>query len=281
VLAYAVIAAAVIAWRGVPAGSVPVGAMHSFLVALPLLAPAARRAGAVGQLLGDWYPLVILPALYTEIGVVNVAHGRAWDVTVQGWEAFLFGGQPSYDWIRSAPSPALSWLMHAGYLAYYGILVGTPLALVLAGRREGMRRALADVVAAFLVCYVVFLLFPVAGPRYAFPSADNAAARVPLATLTAALLDALAAWGTAFPSSHVAATVTAAGAALREWRALGVTLLVPTALLLSATVYGQFHYAVDTLGGLAVAAAVLAGAAALRHRGGRPERTGGPSRPPT
>ena len=50
----------------------------------------------------------------------------------------------------------------------------------------------------------------------------------------------------------VAATVIA----LRDWRALGLALAVPTTLLALGSVYGQFHYALDALAGLAVGLAV-------------------------
>jgi membrane-associated phospholipid phosphatase len=48
-------------------------------------------------------------------------------------------------------------------------------------------------------------------------------------------------------------------AALREWPALGGALILPTTLLMLGTVYGQFHYVVDLLAGLAVAAVVIGG----------------------
>jgi len=45
--------------------------------------------------------------------------------------------------------------------------------------------------------------------------------------------------------------------ALRYWRALGLILLPFTIGLVMAVVYGQFHYAVDALSGLIVAALML------------------------
>jgi hypothetical protein len=45
--------------------------------------------------------------------------------------------------------------------------------------------------------------------------------------------------------------------ALRYWRTLGLILLPFTAGLILAVVYGQFHYAVDALAGLIVAAMML------------------------
>ena len=109
-----------------------------------------------------------------------------------------------------------------------------------------------------------------AGPRYFFSPASNAATATPLALLTHRLLEAGSAWGTAFPSSHVAAALVASICALRALRPLG-SVLLPLAVLLSlATVYCQLHYAVDALAGVFVAAAVLlAGRAAGYDSGAR------------
>jgi membrane-associated phospholipid phosphatase len=107
------------------------------------------------------------------------------------------------------------------------------------------------------LCYLVFLFFPVAGPRYAFDGAHNLATDVGPARIAAWLLDRGDSWGAAFPSSHVAASVVATGMALRYWRPLGLVLLPFTAGLILAVVYGQFHYAVDALAGLMLAALTL------------------------
>ena len=265
-LGYAILAAAVIVWRRPDVRLLPVLAAHAVLVALTLLMPHARRAGRAGRVLGDWYPLLIVTALYTEIGVVNTADGRMYDRIVQGWEQALFSFQPAREWIRHQPWPWLSWVLHLGYIAYYPIVVGAPLALWLAGRPQAMQRVLTSIMATFYVCYVFFLLFPVAGPRDAFAAADNAATATAIARWTQQLLDGLAAWGAAFPSSHVAVSVTATVAALREWRGLGYALVTPTALLALGAVYGQFHYAVDVVAGLGVAAVVAVGDRLVRPR---------------
>jgi membrane-associated phospholipid phosphatase len=223
-----------------------------------VLAPRVRRAGPAGQFLGEFYPLILTLALYTEIGLVNRARGVSHDAAVQAWERTLFGGQPALEWIRAWPSPLFSTVMHLAYLFYYVILAGAPLGLWLSGRRDAARRALFLMMATFYTCYALFFLFPVAGPRYLFPLARNAATATPVAAFTHRLVAGGSAWGTAFPSSHVAAALVAAVCAWLGWRSLGA-VLVPAALLLAlGTVYGQFHYAVDALGGAAVAAVALA-----------------------
>ena len=230
---------------------------HALIAALVLLAPRARIAGPVGRFLGDWYPMVLLLGLYGEIGVLTLSAGFQNDLLIQRLETWVFGSQISYRWIRESPSAVLSWTLHACYLAYYPILYASPLGLWMVGRRDASRHTIFAVMATFYFCYIVFLFFPVAGPRYAFDGAHNVATDVWPARLAAWLLDRGDSWGAAFPSSHVAASVVATGMALRYWRPLGLVLLPFTAGLILAVVYGQFHYAVDALAGLMVAAVML------------------------
>ncbi|MGH7606670.1 MAG: phosphatase PAP2 family protein [Gemmatimonadales bacterium] len=230
---------------------------HALLVWLVWLAPRARAAGPVGRFLGDWYPMLLLGALYGEIGVLTLDSGFQNDLPIQRLEEWVFGSQVSYRWIRETVSPTLSWVLHACYVAYYAILYASPLGLWFVGRRDAARHTIFAVMVTFYLCYLAFLFFPVAGPRYAFDAAQNAAADVAPARFAAWLLDHGDSWGAAFPSSHVAASVVATGMALRYWRALGLVLLPFTGGLVLAVVYGQFHYAVDALAGLVVAAGIL------------------------
>jgi|OpeIllAssembly_1097287.scaffolds.fasta_scaffold01670_2 membrane-associated phospholipid phosphatase len=259
-LAYVAIAIGFTLARG------PRGGPASVLLPLALLllaavavavAPRARRAGPVGRFLGEFYPLVLAFPIYTHVGLVNAAGGVAHDEVVQRWEAALFGGQPSLEWIRAFPSPAWSTLMHAAYLSYYFILAAAPVGLWVSGRREGARGAAFLMMSTFYVCYSIFFLFPVAGPRTLFPPAENAATAVPVAAFTHRLVQAGSAWGTAFPSSHVAGALVGAACAWRGFRPLGAVLLPAAVLLSLATVYGRFHYAVDALAGSAIALAAL------------------------
>lgn len=259
-LSYVVVAtAAVLAFSGSDHGGwYWLLAAHVLIVVLVLLAPAARRAGPLGRFVGDWYPMLLLGGLYAEVGVVNVDLGYQYDQVIQRLELWVFGSQLSYRWIREMPSPLLSWLLHTCYLAYYAILYASPLGLWISGRRDAARRTIFAVMVTFYLCYVFFLFFPVAGPRYTFELAHNAATEVWPARLAQWLLDRGDSWGAAFPSSHVAAAVVACGCALRYWRPLGVVLAPLTLGLVLSVVYGQFHYAVDAVAGLLVAGAVLA-----------------------
>jgi membrane-associated phospholipid phosphatase len=270
-LGYALVAtiALVLHWPVAAPAAFLLPAGHVALFAVVLLAPLARSRGVVGRFLGDLYPLFLASLLYTEVGCLNAAAGRSHDPLIQALEQMLFGAQPSREWIRAWPWPWLSALMHTGYLSYYAIVAVPPLALWIAGRRDDARRLVLLIATTFYICYAIFLILPVAGPRYAFPLARNAATVIPLARLTQSLLNSGAAWGTAFPSSHVAVALVSSIRAAWSSRVLG-WIFVPLAVLLTfATVYGQFHYALDAICGALLALAVLAAErAALRRRGG-------------
>jgi len=234
-----------------------IGAHALFALLLVLFARLGPR-DRIGQTLHDLYPLILLGAFYTEIGLLSLDFGVgrlfAHDTVVQGWDEFLFGAQVSYDWIRLHPSVFWSGLLHAAYLTYYPIIYLGPVALVLAGRRQGARDVVLAMMVAFVVCYVVFTLFPVAGPNYAFEHPSGPVRDVWSARLVYAALSVGSSIGTAFPSSHVAATIATVGAMWRASRTIFAITIVPALLLVVATVYCQMHYGVDAMAGLVVGA---------------------------
>ncbi len=215
--------------------------------------------GPVGRSLREIYPLLLLVSLYSEIDVLNGPGGAAvYDATVQAWELAIFGTQLSTEWWRAMPSRFWSAVLHGAYLSYYVIVVAP--AFYFAWRRDlgALRHYILVVMTTFVVCYLVFIFFPVAGPYYEFPRPDawfldNVLARTVYDTLSTG-----SSYGAAFPSSHVAAAVATTLSAGRGSRALGWALAAPTALLSFAVVYCQMHYGVDAIAGLLTGAAVTA-----------------------
>lgn len=231
-------------------------AAHGLFGVLLVLLTRLSLADRFGQFLRDLYPLLLLLGFYAEIGVLSEAFGRdaifAHDVVVQGWEAAIFGGQPSYDWIRRSPSLFWSGLLHLAYSFYYIIVFLGPLLLWLRGRHAAARQVVFATMVAFVVCYVVFILYPVAGPNYMFEHPTGPVREVWSARLVYRVLEGGSSVGAAFPSSHVAATVAATVALWHQWRALSVAFVIPAILLVVGTVYCQMHYGVDAGSGLLV-----------------------------
>jgi membrane-associated phospholipid phosphatase len=220
-----------------------------FLITRPGLGP-------VGRTIRELYPLFLLPALYSELDVLNSPSLRVHDVLVRHWEQIIFGTQVSQRWWQSAPSVAWSSIFHSAYLSYYLIISAPALYFAWQGDLAAVRRFVLTVITTFIVCYLFFIFFPVAGPYYEFPRpASWFTANLP-ARLAYEALATGSSYGAAFPSSHVAAAMAATLAAMKASPRLGLFLSIPTVLLTVGVVYCQMHYGVDALAGLIVGGVV-------------------------
>jgi membrane-associated phospholipid phosphatase len=227
-----------------------------FLVLLFLL--ARPNLGPAGRTIRELYPLFLLPGLYSELDLLNAGLVVAHDSVVQQWELLVFGSQISREWWQQMPSRFWSTLLHAAYLSYYAIVSAPALVLAWRGELASVGRFVLVVMITFVLCYLVFIFFPVAGPYYTFPPppdwfTDNWAARLVYAALASG-----SSYGAAFPSSHVAAAVAATITAARISPRMGLLLIPATALLTIGVVYCQMHYGVDALAGLAIGGLVAA-----------------------
>lgn len=230
---------------------------HLLLLALLVLFQSPRL-GRAGRILRDAAPFVLLLALYGALDLLSGFGAEAThDPLIRQWERGLFGQEISREWWHRAPSPFWSSVLHAAYFAYYFVI---PVPILLAMfRRDEPRLVFASfaLMATFVVCYLGFIFFPVAGPYYEYPRpaawfTANLAAKAVYGVLAGG-----SSYGAAFPSSHVAATWVAAAVTWPMSRRWGAGLMVAAALLTVGVVYCQMHYGVDAVAGLAVAAAVV------------------------
>lgn len=257
VIASVVLIAHFLGWRGANATQQEILwllAAHVMVIALAILAPIARSQARTHSFLGEWYPAIVMGGLYSTIGLLNSGSGDIgiFDFYVQRWEQAVFGRQMAYDWIRLMPWPWLSWLLHLCYLSYYVLIIAAPLAFWFTQKRGEAREAIFASSLCFFICYVVFLVFPTAGPPYFWGFTDNPATQIWAARMVHHVIALGDAYGSAFPSSHVAVSVVATFFAFRGSRRLGWVLLVPTIGIFLAVVYCQIHYGVDALAGAAV-----------------------------
>lgn len=212
------------------------------LVAMLLLRP---RAG----LIMDWLPLASVPFLYAELP--RLALTGLHDGRVQRWELTTFATSPAQTFAGRWSSPLLSELVHAAYVSYYAIIYIPPVLLYLRGRRETFHDTAAGLMTVFACCYLFFIVFPVAGPRYLWAPPPGVF-EGPVRRFVLHVLAAGSAKGTAFPSSHVAVATVQSVLAFRWSARAGLTLSVLTTGLAFGAVYGGFHYGVDVLAGAAV-----------------------------
>jgi membrane-associated phospholipid phosphatase len=203
------------------------------------------------QPLRDWMPLAVGPFLYVELRWLIQGVGRPHaDTLVQGWERMLFPSNPASTWAPHLPSLFFSEALHFAYASYYFLVLLPPILLYLRGRRSEYAATLLALALVYAVCFTTYLGFPVDGPRYLVGPAS--APEGPVRGFVLHLLAAGSSRGTAFPSSHVAASVVASLCALRFQRRVGVVVALLTLGLTLGTVYGGFHYGVDALAGVIV-----------------------------
>lgn len=241
---------------GSPAEWWPTLLLHTALVVALLHGLPRLPDRGWTAVLRDWAPVVAFPLVYGEVARLNDLFTRGYfDREILRLEALVFGTQPSMVLRELLPWKPLSEYLHFAYFMYYALGPALAGALYLQGRREAYRYVVTVVVAVFLFCYLLFILYPVAGPWYVFtpPSPDRMGWVFP--HLEHAVLEAAASKGAAFPSSHVAAALAIWLLARRFTPRLFLAMAAVVPGLVVGTVYGGFHYAVDALAGVVVGAA--------------------------
>lgn len=276
---YLVLAPVALLGPGRPAAWLALLAAHGVVVAAIVLRARRRAAerdvgGATARVrhgLGLWYPLLLMPFLYAELRLLNQSLGSGYhDGAIIAVEGALFGTQPAQTLAGALPYPLLSELLHLGYISYYVLIYGPPLVLFLKRRQSAFTEMVFYEMLTFYVCYLIFVFFPVQGPRYLWP-APPGVPDGPVRALALRILEAGSSRGAAFPSSHVAVAVMQALLAFRLLPRLAPFVAVLAVLLGLGAVYGGFHYATDVVAGAALALIVFSVAGRLRTRLGRGE----------
>jgi membrane-associated phospholipid phosphatase len=255
-----------------PALSLSMCALHLALAGILLILPPAKK-GPWPVLAGrQFLPFGLWALAWAEIGWLRrLEPFTAQDLQVQAWDRALFGLLPHDHLARWLPWSWLNEAMDLTYLSYYLLILG-PVALLAWRRRERLAEHTQLLMGTYLLCFTVYLFWPVLGPRE-WAAAGGALAGDPAPGLGARMMEALFragdAKGTAFPSSHCAASLAAALATWRSWGPVAGRLCLAWALLIAlATVYTGNHYAIDALAGLALALAVWVLHESLAHAAG-------------
>jgi len=226
------------------------------LTALVVL-PRLRAGPPPVRLMGVALPLLVFYLYYLEARLALGGPAVVWrDAVVARAEL------PWWRAMSARPQPALlGEVLAFGYVAYVPMLLGVMVALPGGPGRGAL--APAESVArriclAWALCFVVFILVPVLGPRFLFPWLQPARFGTGPFSYLAHLNQAYGMlYGGSFPSAHVAATAVTVWSAWRWRRALLWAVLPVSIALAVSCVYLAYHYVVD------VAVGVLFGAAAV------------------
>jgi membrane-associated phospholipid phosphatase len=223
-------------------------------------------------------PFAILPWLYKLTSAINQGLDR-WilDAPLERLEGSLFGGQPSLLLAERAPWPLLSEALHACYWAYLPLVPLLAVVLAAQRREREAEHTAGTICSAIFLCYLFYIWLPVRSPLYNYPPLPPPLSDGFFYHLTHAFAARGGVEGGAFPSSHAAIATLAWLLAVRHERRVAWITALPTAGLLVATVYGRYHYALDTIAGVALGVLVftLDPVERLGNRRRRPAGRGG------
>ncbi|MDD3078725.1 MAG: phosphatase PAP2 family protein [Paludibacter sp.] len=228
---------------------------------------------AMGSLLAFWYP---------ETFDINKFETNR-DYLLAGWEQKLFGFQPALIFSKHYPQNWICELMNMGYFSFYFIILGVGLYFYFRNRKY-FDYFFFTVLGAFFVYYIIYIIFPTAGPQFyyaaigyhnaasgVFPELGNFFGTHSLITgnytndhgIFFNLVETTQKVGerptAAFPSSHVGISTLIMVLLLHAKQYRTFILFFPIyAILVIATVYIRAHYFVDVLAGFGTAVAFYA-----------------------
>jgi|GEM_PF-382444 len=200
--------------------------------------------------------LLMTSYLFEIVGNYQHIFVNAWqDEELIVFERAVFGSQAVLS-LQRLITPALTeWMMFA-YVMYVPLLVVIALICYKSGGVRATEDYLLNLTLANIVCYVGFILFPVAGPvehiRFSVP-------------LDGGFFTWCGEWmrahvhypGGSLPSPHCAAA-TVMLAMLNRYNRKAFYYSIPLFLTLYvSTVYGRFHYATDAIAGILCALFIL------------------------
>jgi membrane-associated phospholipid phosphatase len=219
------------------------------------------RYAFLGGLLAYWYP--------ETFDINRMMFNR--DYILADLEQSILGMQPAFLFHQNYSQQWVSELLYMGYLAYYPLIIGTSLYFFFKDRRY-FEYFFFTVLVSFFAYYLIFILFPTAGPQFYFQAigGENVQAGIfpqignyfnlhPMLSspndcsgLFCEMVKGTQQVGerptAAFPSSHVGISSLIMILIFKNQRYIYFALLLPIYIaLVLATVYIQAHYVIDVL----------------------------------
>jgi len=197
------------------------------------------------------YPLILMTFFYQFSGeLVGMVTATLQDNHITAFEKSILGVNPTV-WLDQHQHVVLTELLSAGYFSYYFLIPGLSLFLFFGRKDSELKRLVTALCVTFFISYLVFILYPAAGPRYFMDGFYQHQLTGPLfRPLVMFVIENAAFRGGAMPSSHVAVAVVVLYFAIRVYRKRGWLVAPVVFALAMGTVYGRFHYVTDVIVGI-------------------------------
>ncbi len=200
-----------------------------------------------------FYPLGLLMYFYPETASINNFIFKDLDPFFANIEVGLFGGYPSVWFSQYMPWKWFNELMSFGYFSYFP-LIFLFCYIIYRWNYKNFSFSIFVICMSFYMYYILFILFPVAGPQFYLTPPNN---QLPDGYLFRNIMKVIEHYGegptAAFPSSHVGIISILLYLVYRFRPSLFKWYLPVSILLCLSTVYTKAHYVVDVIGGLLTA----------------------------
>lgn len=237
--------------------------LHALVTVLLVVRPRIDEGSRFyHRILVHLSPYLMWIMAWSEIGwLYRLTQPLVHDGVIMALDRALFGFHLNQELSTLLPWEWLASVMGFSYLSYYLLILGPPVVLALRRRERELYQHTFGLMSTYLACFLVYLIMPVLGPREMTAAAGEVAivAGGAFGTAINTFFAAGDSLGTAFPSSHCAASVTAALLVGRHFgRIAGRLALVWAGFIVISTIYTNNHYAVDAVAGVGLAVLVQA-----------------------
>ncbi|MEZ5358377.1 MAG: phosphatase PAP2 family protein [Candidatus Zixiibacteriota bacterium] len=204
------------------------------------------------------YPVILMTFFYTTVGkLVHIVYPDFLDYQVINLERAVFGVSPTVWWDQHL-NVIVTEIMSAGYFSYYFLIIGLSLVLIFNKRDAEIKRFMTATCATFFISYLIFIFYPVEGPRHVFVDTYQNAITGPFfRQLVDYVISNGAFRGGAMPSSHCGEALVVTYFAIKVYGRRAWFLAVILAILSISTVYGRFHYVSDVVVGYIIGIAAI------------------------
>ena len=205
--------------------------------------------------LRDWIPLGFTLIAFREMNLFTPAvRNHHLENAWIGWDRWLLDTAHLRAAIESL-GPIIPSYLDLCYVLVYAIALISAMILVFNRRGDQLNTFWFAFLAGTLAPYALFPYFPSDPPRTVFAGADLPHIVTVFRRLNLAILGEYGIHSSVFPSAHVSAAFACAWGLLitmPERRRYGYMVAAFALSVAIATIYGRYHFAVDTLAGLAI-----------------------------
>ena len=238
------------------------------ILGIALLLFEVKRPNPTSWLFRTWYPLPCVSYYYREMALLIPA---IWRTDADQWLADLdfrlWHVHPTV-WLERVYNPWLTEFLQIVYTLFVPAVLLVAFILWKKGRYAEFRYYAFLIALGYLISYVGYVIVPARGPRFLLRNLQH----VPLQGLwlfhtMQNTLDRLeSAHYDCFPSGHTELTILACWGSRMVSNRLFRVYLAYTPLIIFATVYLRYHYTIDLLAGILVAAALIVFGPALYRK---------------